>query len=371
MRITSLLGAALCLLLVAAQLPSGWPQPPDVTAEAFLLVDDTTGQVLASDDADRRRPVASTVKILTALTVLEHEDLDAIVTVGEEVQGLEGASVGLEPGDSWSVRDLLEGLLVRSGNDAAVALAVHTAGSVDAFVDLMAEHAAELGLDDVVLTTPSGLEDQNLLSARDLATLARVAMDEPAIAEIVGARQVELPSDPTAETRNELLARFAGATGVKTGYTERSGWSLVASAARDGRSLIAVVLAAAGPDQRFEDAAALLEHGFDAFVGVAPIEAVELRVGGGSYPVTIRAAELLVPASAPELELDWTLPVEVVEIPETVPVLWQGSQLADADVTTEPPAIPPAEGAASIARYLHDRAYAAMRAATAADVWNR
>ena len=366
---TRWLPAVLVLFLIGAALPPGWPEPPQVTAEAYLLVDAVSGHPLAEKRADQRRPVASTVKILTALTALARTEPSTVVTVGDEVRGLEGASVGLEPGDRWTIEDLLEGVLVRSGNDAAVALAVHVGGSVEGFVELMEQDAAALGLDGVTIETPSGLEDSNLLSARDLAVLARAAMELPAFASIVSREEVELPGEPDAPTRNELLGNYAGADGIKTGYTAVSGWSVVASADRSGRSLIAVVLAADAPSSRFTDAAALLDHGFGSFRVVDVSEVIRLHVAGASHRLLVDAEQLTVPASAPTLGLDLRVPMTVSDAPQEVPVTWNGTPLDVATVEVMRAARPEARNAAAVARHVHDRVYAAMRAATAAGTW--
>lgn len=371
MRRRTLLVASLAVLLLGAALPSDWPPAPEVAAEAFLLLDGRTGQALAEHAADVPRPVASTVKVLTALTVVRHADAAAMVTVGEEVTDLEGASVGLRPGDTWSVTDLLEAVLVRSGNDAAMALAVHVGGTLEGFLELMREQARELGLDDVVLVSPSGLDDENRLSARDLAIITRAALQDPVIADLVAAVEVELPSEPAAATRNELLRTYPGATGVKTGYTEASGWSVIASAEREGRPLIAVVLASSGPDQRFTDAAALLDHGFDRFAPRTPERAFRIRVAGSAVEGRAVGQPLLVPVDDPSLGIELPVPVEPGDLPSEVPITWGGDTLGHAVVELDEVDRPPARGGAAIARYLVDRGYAAMRAATAAGTWNR
>lgn len=366
-----LLVALLAVPLLSAALPSGWPDPPAVAAEAFLLLDGRTGQTLAEHEADVPRPVASTVKVLTALTVVRRVDTSATVTVGQEVTGLEGASVGLRPGDTWSVTDLLEAVLVRSGNDAAMALAVHVGGTVEGFLELMREDARALGLDDFVLVSPSGLDDRNRLSARHLAVVTRAALEEPEIARLVAAAEVELPSERAAQTRNELLRTYPGATGVKTGYTAAAGWSVIASARRDGRTLIAVVLDSTGPDQRFTDAAALLDHGYEAFTPRTPERAFRIRVAGDAIEGRATGRALLVPVEEPELEVEVPVPVEAAELPSEVPVKWAGTTLDTAVIELDEAERGSASGGAALARYLVDRAYAAMRAANAAGTWNR
>jgi serine-type D-Ala-D-Ala carboxypeptidase (penicillin-binding protein 5/6) len=268
--------------------------PPQVDADAWVLMDVATGQVLAEHQADQRRPVASTIKILTALTVLSRADLDDRVTVGEEVL-VGGASVDLRPGDEWTVEQLLDALIARSGNDAAEALAVHVAGDMEAFVELMAEDARALGLGEVVLTEASGLADGNELSARDLAVLSRVALSDPEARPLFGRAAVDLPGVGTVASRNELLDAYPGATGVKTGYTAAAGFGLVASAERGERELIAVVLDAGEDPGRFQDAIALLDHGFEDYEPYELTVDWSLLVAGGQQSLEAAIGPVVVP----------------------------------------------------------------------------
>jgi D-alanyl-D-alanine carboxypeptidase (penicillin-binding protein 5/6) len=355
----------------AAEVPDGWPAPPAATAAAYLLLDARTGQVLAARNPDQARPVASTVKILTALTVLDRTTPSDVVVVPPAAAAVGGASVGLAAGDRWTVAELLDGLVARSGNDAATALAIHVAGSVEAFVELMRRDAAALGLDEVVLASPSGLEDANRLSPRDLATVARVAMATPGFRAAAGRARVTLPGGRVLASRNELLERYPGATGIKTGFTEAAGYSLVASAAREGRELIAVVLASRGPDDRFDDAAALLDFGFDRLTTVEVAFDATLAVAGGSVALSSPALPVTVPVDAAVTTTVLPLPVEAPTDggPRPAGVVWQGTELARLQVTTTAPARPEATGAAGLGRHLVDRAYAAMRAATTTGAW--
>lgn len=336
----------------------------------YLLLDADSGQVLASRAADERRPVASTIKILTALTVRERTDLDDVIEVGPEVEGVVGASVDLEPGERWSVEQLLQAILVRSGNDAAEALATAVGGDPDGFVALMRDDAEALGLRSgaggVTVTSPSGLDDAQRLSARDLAVLARVLLADPELRAIVGAPEVTLPGVGTDENRNLLVGSYPGATGVKTGFTEAAGNSVVASAARDGRELIAVVLGAGEDPERFEGAAALLDHGFDAFTTTELGGELTLLVAGGTAQVALEPAVLTAPIAA---SVDASLPVPVRAPDEghlTVPVHVDGVRVATATatVTTQPPA--PVDGGARLGRAVVDGLYAGLRAAEAA-----
>lgn len=347
--------------------PAGWPESPATTAAAHVLVDAATGQVLAERSAVTPRPVASTIKVLTALTVLNRTSPDEIVEIGDEVLATGGASVGLRPGDRWTVGALLDALVVRSGNDAATALATHVGGSVDGFVSLMRRDARDLGVTGAVIESPSGLEDRNRLSAMDLATIARAAMDDPRFREIAARLTVTLPRLGTQQNRNLLLERLPGATGVKTGFTEAAGWSLVGSARRGDREMIAVVLGSRTDDDRFEDARVLIEHGFAAFVDASIDVTVTLHRADATASASASAA-LVVPRTSPEITSRVRLPVE---IPATVTVEleWDGDTVATLEPSLRGGERDPSTGGAALGRFVVDRAYAAMRGATRAGLW--
>lgn len=358
--------------LATDRVPDGWPTPPAVSASSYLLVETATGQVLAARNADQRRPVASTIKVLTALTVLTRADPEDTVTVPAEAATVGGATVDLDTGEVWTVRQLLDAVLVRSGNDAATALAIEIAGSVEAFVALMLDDATALGLEGIELTSPSGLDDANRLSARDLAVLTRAALADSRFRDIVGRPEIDLPGIGRQPSRNELLGSYPGATGVKTGFTEAAGYALIASAEREGRELVAVLLASRDADSRFAEATALLDHGFDRLTALPVTADTRLRLGGGE--VTLRAEPLpvVVPADAAAVTPVLEVPIEVPTAGDvrTVPVLWDGQELARLSVTVgrdERPAVP---GGGALGRAVVDRVYAAMRAATTTGAWD-
>lgn len=347
--------------LAPESVPRGWPPPPPVRAESYLLVDAGTGQVLAQHEADLRRPVASTIKILTALSALRRAAPDEVVTVGPEIHGIGGASVGLREGDQVTVAQLLEAVVARSGNEATVALAHHTAGSVEAFLEHMRRDAADLGLDGLRLVTPSGLEDRNLVSARDLAVITRAAMQDPAFRAVAARSAVTLPRIGTVASRNELLTTYPGATGVKTGFTSIAGYSVVGSAQRDGRELIAVVLDAASDEARFQDAATLLDHGFEAFAPVETDLDVRLRVPGRWIETAAALPPLVVPLDRPATH-STVLPVEA-DHEGSVELAWNQVPLATADLVPEDAGQVAGQDGGATGRWLWGRAYAALRAA--------
>lgn len=246
--------------------PASWPAPPPASATAYVLLDADTGQVLATRNPDDRRIVASTIKLLTVMTALEMLDVDDEVVV-DAAADVGGAGTSVDPGETRTVRQLVDAVLVRSGNDAALALAAAASdGDLDAFVDEMQATAADLGLDGATIVEPTGLDDANRLSARDLAVLGRVALADDRVRASAGQAEVVVPDLGVQENRNLLVGEYDGATGLKTGFTDLAGYCLVASAEREGRELVAVVLGAREDPARFDEAAALLDHGFGTLV---------------------------------------------------------------------------------------------------------
>ncbi|HEY7801213.1 MAG TPA: D-alanyl-D-alanine carboxypeptidase family protein [Dehalococcoidia bacterium] len=240
--------------------------PPAITAKSAVVIDGDTGRVLYDLGAHDRRPPASVTKIMTALLTIEHGDLGRTVVSDVDATTMVGSSVmGLRPGVPITIEDLLYGLMLPSGNDAAVLLAENVDGSVPAFVAEMNKKAKELGLKDTHFANPHGLDDPNhYSSAYDLARLARYAMQEPEFAKIVSTQDWHLapPSDYDLHNGNSLLETYPGADGVKIGWTDNAGWTLVASAQRDGHRLYVTVLDSTDRDA---DATALFDWAFSGY----------------------------------------------------------------------------------------------------------
>jgi D-alanyl-D-alanine carboxypeptidase (penicillin-binding protein 5/6) len=238
---------------------------PSVTARSAILVDARTGIVLWQKRPHVRRPIASTTKIMTGTLVLERLRLGHVVKIAPGVPRTPLVREGLRAGERVPVWKLLDGLLVFSGNDDALALAVAAAGSRPRFLELMNEKARKLGLHDTHFTSVSGvIDDGNYSSAWDLAGLARYAMADPRFRKIVRTKIARVPwAAPTFGkvyvNKNALLGTYRGADGIKTGWTTIAGHCLVASARRGDRRLIAVVLHSASP---YPDARKLLTMGF-------------------------------------------------------------------------------------------------------------
>lgn len=209
---------------------------------AYIAAELTTETVLKEHNADARLPMASTTKVMTALLICEDCDLDRVVTVPNEAVGVEGSSIYLKRGEEIDVRDLLYGLMLRSGNDASVALAIIHSGSVSDFVARMNERARELGAENTNFTNPNGLPDENhYTAARDLCKISCAAMRNDIFRKVVGTRNWN-GRYRSYSNKNKMLARYSGATGIKTGYTVKAGRCLVSSALRGGMEIVCVAL---------------------------------------------------------------------------------------------------------------------------------
>ncbi len=233
-----------------------------ISARKAILLDAVTGQVLYEKQADEKSLIASTTKIMTALIVCEQCNVLDRVQIPKEAVGIEGSSIYLQEGEVLTVQDLLYGMMLHSGNDAATALAIYCGGTVEGFAALMNDKARMLKMTGSHFVNPHGLDAPDHYStARDLAILAQYAMENPIFAQTVSTKTVRIGSR-SLTNHNKLLWRVDGAEGVKTGYTRAAGRILVSSAQRQGRRLIAVTIEA-GND--WADHGALYEQGFGLF----------------------------------------------------------------------------------------------------------
>ena len=234
----------ICAVLIAFALSTECFAAP----KGAVLIDGKSGRVLFEVDKDERLPMASTTKIMTALLTLEEENLDEFFCVSKSALMVEGSSMGLLEGDMVTLRALAAGMLLASGNDAANAAAVRISGSIQKFVRKMNERAREMGLENTSFETPSGLDGENHFStAYDMAILAKNALQNPDFAKICGEKSLRLeygnpPYQRWLSNHNRLLKTLEGATGVKTGFTKKSGRCLVSSAEREGVLLVCVTL---------------------------------------------------------------------------------------------------------------------------------
>lgn len=241
---------------------------PVIQAPSALLIDAATGKVLYSKNPYMELPPASTTKIMTALLTLEHGKLDDVATISKNVSETPYTSIHLMNGEKITVRMLLYGALMRSANDACVALAEHVGGNVAGFVDMMNRKAEDLGAKHTHFVTPNGLHDPNHYTcAADLARFTERAIQYPLFNQIVSTRKIVLQrsinkEDATVFNRNHFLYRYDGADGIKTGYTKQAGHCLVGSATHGGWRLITVILHS---PNILDETARLMNYGFSHY----------------------------------------------------------------------------------------------------------
>ena len=233
------------------------------SAQAAILMDADSGRVLYGQDIHDRRLIASTTKLMTALVALESGiPLSREITVQPQWVGVEGSSIYLREGETLTFETLLYGMLLRSGNDAALAVAEVCAGSVEAFAQRMNEKARELGMSDSHFVNPNGLNDEeHYSSAYDMALLARACLEQETLGEMVATKSIALEGR-SFTNHNKLLWQYEGCIGLKTGYTEKAGRTLVSAAQRDGMTLICVTLS--DPND-WADHTALFDWGFSNY----------------------------------------------------------------------------------------------------------
>ncbi|MFC5467818.1 D-alanyl-D-alanine carboxypeptidase family protein [Cohnella suwonensis] len=249
------------------------PSPPGNSARAAALADVVSGRILFNERGDERMKIASLTKIMTAIVAIEHANLDGTLKVSDKASKMEGSSIYLKAGERMKLRNALYGLMLRSGNDAATAIAEHVGGSVEGFVFLMNKKAEEIGLSNSHFMNPSGLDEQgHYSSANDLAKLTVYALRNPTFKQIVATKVKKAPNphdnwDYEWVNKNKMLNMYDGADGVKTGYTKQALRTLVSSATREGQQLVAVTL---NDRDDWIDHRRLLDYGFANY----PLETV-------------------------------------------------------------------------------------------------
>ena len=278
MRLRNLWSIVLSIILITAPpincIATTQSEAISLSAKSAILIDSDEKNVLYEKNARERMAMASTTKIVTALVACELLECEASVKIPREAVGIEGSSVYLQEGEVLTVENLLYALLLESANDAAVALAICAAGSIEAFAEKCNEKACELGLCDTRFVNPHGLYNENhYTTAYDLAILSAEALKNPTIRKICATKRAEIPlgvtnDNPTGEgfrylkNHNKMLSNYEGAIGVKTGYTKKSGRCLVSAAKRGELTLIAVTLNA--PDD-WRDHTYMLDYGFENY----------------------------------------------------------------------------------------------------------
>ena len=264
---------SLFVFLILALTPGIHPKTGSVSVadasggSGYAVIEVSSGRLLNGSNENLRLPMASTTKAMTALVVLENASLSDIVEIPPAAVGIEGSSVYLKKGERFTVEELLYALMLRSGNDAAVALALHTSGSVEEFVRKMNERAALMGLKETKFVNPHGLHDENhYTTAYELALIAAEGLKNPHFKRIVSTKNIVIDGEGHEKryfaNKNKILYNYEGATGVKTGFTRNSGRCLIASAERNGMEVVAVAL---NYYDYFELTARLMDEAFGNF----------------------------------------------------------------------------------------------------------
>lgn len=298
----------------------------ETSARGMCTMDVATGRVLFAHNPDTKMGMASTTKVVTALTVLENcADLDAKVRVADQAIGIEGSSIYLQKGESLTVRELLYGLMLRSGNDAAVALALAVSPSLDEFVALMNQTAAKYGATNTHFMNPHGLDDpEHYTTARDLAKLSAVALQNETFVEICAAteKRIDGVDGPRVlYNKNKLLKSLDGCIGVKTGFTKKTGRSFVGARQVDGQKIVCVVLNC-GP--MFPESAQLLRDADALYHNKTILETEQVFVDSQGHKA-VALADFAYPLSTRELnELDIAIQDSTVTIKFDGDTIYQG-----------------------------------------------
>jgi len=331
----------LILVLYVCVSLAGASEQLTVAARGAALIDADSGRLLFGQNENAVYPMASTTKVMTALLALENAGLDEMVTAGKNAYGVPGTSLYLSEGETLSMEHMLYGLMLRSGNDAAVAVAEHIAGSVPAFARMMNERAAELGA-DAHYVNPHGLDAEGHgISALGLTRVMRQAMTLPAFRTITATKRKIIPwvgneYSRVLENKNKLLRTYEGATGGKTGYTGKAGRCLVFSAERDGLSLIGAVL---NCPTWFDTATVMLNWGFENFRTESALEqgqvVTSLPVQGGvreTAEVVAREALRTAVRVGSAIRIDYALPEQLQAPVRAGDRLGQARLLSDGNV---------------------------------------
>ncbi len=312
----------IALLTIALLIPlSARGEAVGSSARSAVIIDAKSGRILLHHHADEPLPMASTTKVMTALLAIELGDLASPVTAGHNAYGVPGTSIYLSEGETLSLHDMLYGLMLASGNDAAVAIAEHIGGTVEDFCALMTAKAAELGCTNTQFLTPHGLPcEGHYTTASDLAKIAREAMTKPFFREIVGTTRATIPwenrgYDRVLNNKNRYLTSCEGATGIKTGYTKKAGRCLVFGAAREGMEIIGVVLNC--PDW-FDEAQRLTELAFEKYEGITMLHQGE-RIGTVAVTTSqAGAVEVMLAEDLAGVIPKGSTPLVEVDLPETL-----------------------------------------------------
>ncbi|MDD3168569.1 MAG: D-alanyl-D-alanine carboxypeptidase [Eubacteriales bacterium] len=277
--------------------------PPAVSAQNAIMIEVNSGEVLFEKNADQKSYPASITKIMTALLAIENGSPDKPVKISENAAGVEGSSIYLAPGEKISLRDLVYGLMLRSGNDAAIAIAEEIGGSKSSFVIMMNKRAREMGACNTNFVNPNGLHDpEHYTTARDMAMISKAAMKNPEFKKVASTKSWVTDRGEGKYNyfynKNKVVYQYDGGTGIKIGYTKAAGRTLVASSERNGMELICVVMNA--PDW-FRDTYALMDFAYQQYEtrmiaqGQRPIKAVSIQGGMKSFAMIGPREDILCP----------------------------------------------------------------------------
>lgn len=256
-------------------------EEPEINARSAIVMDFDSGRVLYQKNAFIKRPMASTTKVMTAIIALENSDLSEIVTVSRNAALVQGSTIDLVTGEKLTMKELMYGLLMCSGNDASIAIAEHVGGSVEGFIQMMNDKARQIGAFNTQFTTPHGLDETGHYStAYDMALITRYALENKVFNNIVRTQSIWVGKRQMYNT-NEMLIGYPGADGVKTGYTGKAGRCLITSATRDGRRFISVVLFCDSRNQRALSSKKILDYTFAGYFPQTLIQSEYI----GSVPV--------------------------------------------------------------------------------------
>lgn len=240
--------------------------PPKINSRAAIIFDRKSKAIIYGKNVNQKRAMASTTKVMTAIVALEKGNLNDTIEVSKKAASINGSKLGLKTGDKISLKDLLYGLLLRSGNDAAIQIALHLGGSIEGFAQMMNDKANELGLKNTHFVTPHGLDNENhYTTVYELALLTDYALNNKEFAKIVSTKQtvITINSKPvTINNTNELLGNLEGVNGVKTGFTNNAGRCLITSITRNNFSIITIVLGADTKKFRTKDSIELIEYNY-------------------------------------------------------------------------------------------------------------
>ena len=300
---------SLMVSLIIANIPQKVDASIGVSAASAVLVEQKTGRVLFEKDANTKRRIASITKIMTAILAIESGKMNQTVKVSEQATRAEGSSVYLKPGEKIKLNDLVYGLMLRSGNDTAVAIAEHVGGSLDGFVHIMNQKAKEIGMYNTHFANPHGLDDHenHYSTAYDMAILMRYAMQNKTFQKITGTKVHKAPNptenwDREWKNKNRLLSKYKYCTGGKTGYTKRAKRTLVTTATKGDMDLIAVTLN--GPDD-WNDHISMYEGGFKGFDMTEVVAKGKIEIANNKYyknQLYVKKS-IVYPATKNEMEL--------------------------------------------------------------------